>query len=180
MKLHKLLALTLGLLLAIGMMAACDNTKKEESSNDSSATESASSDEQSAIESEDGGNLLITTTASNGATTATTKAGVTGSNTNLATKTTKTPVGVPTITEDPNDAKAVLPTFNLSSTNKQLVVCIDWDPSSSWVKKWEQAFRACYDTKNEFTISYKIATPAMKASKLAVWKSSGNPPMLST
>ncbi|MFA5528877.1 MAG: extracellular solute-binding protein, partial [Peptostreptococcales bacterium] len=81
------------------------------------------------------------------------------------------PTAMPTITTDPSDLEAKLPVLDIK--NKNVTICIDWAPNSSWVVAWGKAFEACYPG---IKVTYKIATPAVKASKLAVWKSSKTSP----
>lgn len=82
-------------------------------------------------------------------------------------------ISVPKVTPNTDDAKAVLPKLNI--TNKNITVCIDWPSSSLWVKAWVKALDVCYPGMK---IAWKQAVPAQKASKLAVWKSSGVSPDL--
>lgn len=181
----------LSLLLLLGLLTGCAEGPAESGASDAdtSAASDAASAEDSAAESEDNseddsGSLLIGTTvqpgeSGNSTTSPATKApdNSNGKGENsLVTQTKATaPSGAPTIATTGTKKPVTLPKISLDP-DKKLVVCIDWDPKSSWVVSWEKAFRACYDPKKEITIEYKTASPSMKASKLAIWKNAKQSP----
>lgn len=74
------------------------------------------------------------------------------------------------IGSNPADKNAKMPKIDF---DKKVTICIDWDPKSEWVVRWEKSFKKSYPGH---TVSYKQATPDMKASKLAVWANSGQSP----
>ena len=197
----RLLIALLALCLLTGLCAGCATDPAESSAPDanseaaSEVTGDIGGDESTGdaeTESSDDGLLLGTTTGSDTATTDGTTAGGNSNNTtkkNASTtkgngKTTHTIVTQKTITRPSNaptspstttKQEIVLPQYDIDYS-KKLTVLIDWDPSSSWVQGWEQAFRVCYDPDKEIQIEYKVATPGMRASKLAVWKSANQTP----
>ncbi len=198
----RLLIALLALCLLLTLCVGCAKTPADDTSDaaseavsDAESTDDATPGDESTEDaetesSEDGGLLLGTTTASDSATADSTTAGGDTNNTTKKNTTKKTdsvshtlvtqksttaPTGVPTIATTTTKEEITLPKFDLDFT-KTIKICIDWDPSSSWVRRWEQAFRVCYDPDKEIKIEYVQASPSMKASKLAVWKSAKQMP----
>lgn len=175
-------------LLLTASLAGCTKDPAESGTSEPSTASDTASAEDSVPADESGeddsGSMLIGTTAApdeseDNATTPGTKAPGESNgkdNSSLATQTRATrPSGAPTIGTTVTKKPITLPKFSLDP-DKKLVLCIDWDPKSSWVESWEKAFRACYDPKKEITIEYKTASPSMKASKLAIWKNAKQSP----
>ena len=196
-----LLALCLLLTLCVGCAktpaddtsdAASEAVSDAESTDDATPDAEGPEDDGNTESSEDGGLLLGTTTASDSATADSTTAGGndsknttkknnttkkdgSASHTLATVKTVTAPSNAPTIASTTTKEEITLPKFDLDYT-KSIKICIDWDPSSTWVRGWEQAFRVCYDPDKEIKVEYVQASPSMKASKLAVWKSAKQMP----
>lgn len=170
----KLVSLLLAVLLIITGLTACNEKATPTGTTQSSITETSA---DSAL-SEDDEVISAIIVSSESEESQTTGSGSEESGSQISETQSSTavssqpkPTNVPVITPDPADLEAKLPELNI--TNKNVTVCIDWAPNSSWVVVWGKAFEACYPG---IKVSYKIATPAVKASKLAVWKSSGTSP----
>lgn len=170
MKSRKALALFLALFVAAGMISGCKGDSGETSSTETGSTDTAET--SSVDDGEEVLSELITTDSSEVA------ADVSATSSNkTSSKTSSTTAGKietpPTISKNEDDAKATMPKITIPKN--KVVVCIDWDPKSSWVQKWEEAFKKTYPG---VTVSYKQASPSLKASKLAVWQNSNQSPDL--
>lgn len=176
MKTQKLVTLLLALILAVTVISSCN--KKPDSSDISNSSISETSSESVSSEDDDVISAIISNSESeiesSQEQSSESQESDSQSSVPQATPTTTSkpkPTNVPTITPDPANLAAELPKLNI--TDKNVTICIDWAPNSSWVVAWGKAFEACYPG---IKVSYKIATPAVKASKLAVWKSSNSSP----
>ena len=191
----------LSLCLLLTFCAGCAETPADDASDaaseavsdaagDAESTDDATPDnpEGGTESSEEGGLLLGTTTGSEATTTEgsvantttnkndTTKKGDKTTKATVATHASTTkPAGAQTIASTTTKQEITLPQYDIDFT-KSVKICIDWDPKSSWVQTWEKAFHACYDPDNEIKVDYVQASPSMKASKLAVWKSAKQMP----
>lgn len=160
MKITRLIALLLALMMTFCCFAGCSEEPEEESY----YTYTSTSETTEEVEDLVGGDATNGNTSEDGNTIV--NSSQTSSTGSLITST-------PKIEENEDDKNAKMPKIDIK--NKKVVVCIDWDPKSVWVQRWEKAFKKAYPG---ITVSYKQATPEMKASKLAVWANSNQSPDL--
>ena len=167
MKNVKPFALFLAALMTAGMISGC---KGDTGNNSSSATGSADSAETSSV---DDGEEVLSDLITADSSEAETDASANTSNKTSSKTSSKTSgkTETPTVSKNEDDAKATMPKITIPKN--KVTVCVDWDPKSAWVQKWEEAFKKAYPG---IDVGYKQATPAMKASKLAVWANSNQSP----
>jgi len=176
MKITRIISLLLALLMTLCCFAGCKEEPEELSSYYTYTSEITEEGEDLVV----GGDT--TTDATSQVTSNTDKNANTGTNTDTTNGGT---VGngdsnggslissTPKVEKNEYDAKATMPKIDIKG--EKISVCIDWDPKSSWVQKWEKAFKKAYPG---IKVTYKQATPEMKASKLAVWANSNQSPDL--
>ena len=167
MKNVKPFALFLAALMTAGMISGC---KGDTGNTSSSATGSADSAETSSV---DDGEEVLSDLITADSSEAETDASANTSNKTSSKTSSKTSgkTETPTVSTTEDDAKATMPKITIPKN--KVTVCVDWDPKSAWVQKWEEAFKKAYPG---IDVGYKQATPAMKASKLAVWANSNQSP----
>ena len=159
MKITRIIALLLAMMMTVCCFAGCKEDESEDF--DSYYTYTSEITEEEVVDLV-GSNDSTGTSSKDDTTISSTSSG----NSSLISST-------PSIKENEDDKNAKMPEIEI--TNKKVVICIDWDPKSAWVQRWEKAFKKAYPG---ISVTYKQATPEMKASKLAVWANSNQSPDL--
>ena len=178
MKKLRVLSLLLAALMAMAIVTGCSEGATDTSSVVSTeSTEEVSSEEE--VEDLVGGESSEEVTSEETASTG--DSGGTTTNTSSKKPTSsKANTGVPVVSENPELQKAKQPTYDIkpltsgkNKGKKVVTVCIDWEPTVSWMEGPIKAFQKLYP---DVTLAWKQASPALKPSKLAVWKNSKSSP----
>jgi len=178
MKKLRVLSLLLAALMAMAIVTGCGEGATDTSSVASTeSTEEVSSEEEveDLVGGESSEEAASEETASTG--------NATGTTTNTSSKkptSSKANTGVPVVSENPELKDAVLPKYDIkplasgrNKGKKMVTICIDWEPTVSWMEASIKAFQKVYP---DVTLAWKQASPDLKASKLAVWKNSKSSP----